>query len=51
MMYRVAGNILHAPGGRGPGLGRARLAHHLPPVVVVGLVSSVTKRADARCHV
>ena len=41
MMRRVAGQILRAAlGGRDAGLGRARLAHQLPPVVVVRLVSS-----------
>jgi hypothetical protein len=41
-MRRVAGQVLRgALGGRDPGLGRARLAHQLP-VVVVGLASSVT---------
>jgi len=46
MMRRVAGKILHALGGRDAGLGRARLAHQLPPVVAVGLVSSVTPRGE-----
>jgi hypothetical protein len=45
-MCRVAGKIVNAFGGRGAGLGRARLAHHLPPVVAVGLVSSVSPRGE-----
>ena len=40
MMRRVSGKVLRALGGRDAGLGRARLAHQLPPAVVVGLVSS-----------
>ena len=45
MMRRVAGHVLRgALGGRDAGLGRVRLARQLPPVVVVGLVSSVTPR-------
>ena len=40
MMLRVAGRVLGAVGGRNAGIGRGRLAHLLPPVVV-GLEPSV----------
>ena len=52
MMRRVAGQVLRAAlGGRDAGVGRARLAHPLPPVVVVvglGQGSSVTPRERER---
>jgi hypothetical protein len=45
MMRRVAGRVLEALGGRDAGFGRGRLAHLLPPVVVVGLESiAITPR-------
>jgi len=49
MMRRAAGRVLEALGGRDAGFGRGRLAHLLPPVVVVGLeVSSLTPREGER---
>ena len=41
LMLCVAGRVLRAVGGRDAGFGRGRLAHLLPPDVVVGLESSV----------
>jgi hypothetical protein len=51
MMRRVAGDVLRAAlAGRDAGIVRARLAHQLPPVVVVGLDkgASLTRRENER---
>jgi hypothetical protein len=45
MMQRAAGRVLEALGGRVAGIGRVRLLHLLPPIIV-GLESSVITPRD-----